>query len=68
MEGILILVTVYAFTAIQGGASFWQQSMLRTVGIPNTALIPNYIYELAFNEWYIVQGGVVLALNTVQRY
>lgn len=68
VEGILILVTVYAFTAIKGGASFWQQSMFRTVGIPKTAFIPEYIYELPFNEWYMVQGGVVLVLNTIQRY
>lgn len=67
VEGIVILITVYAFTAIKGGASFWSQSMFRTVGIPHYAFIPDYIYELPFNEWYMVQGGVVLVLNTVQR-
>jgi len=66
VEGIIILVLIYAFTAIQGGASFWQQSMFRTFGIPESALIPDYVYELAFNEWYMVQGGFVLVLNTVQ--
>ncbi|TAQ88562.1 hypothetical protein B7494_g3083 [Chlorociboria aeruginascens] len=66
VEGILILVTVYAFTAIKGGASFWQQSMFRTVGIPEYDFIPDYIYELPFNEWYMVQGGTVLILNTIQ--
>ncbi|KAG0650365.1 putative CDP-alcohol phosphatidyltransferase class-I family [Hyphodiscus hymeniophilus] len=66
VEGILILVTVYAFTAIKGGGSFWQQSMFRTVGIPKSALIPNYLYELPFNEWYMIQGGIVLVLNTIQ--
>jgi len=66
VEGILILVTVYAFTGLKGGASFWQQSMFRTVGIPNYKFIPNYIYELPFNEWYMVQGGFVLVLNTIQ--
>ncbi|RFU34452.1 hypothetical protein B7463_g1843, partial [Scytalidium lignicola] len=50
VEGILILVTVYAFTAIKGGASFWQQSMFKTVGIPSLAFIPDYIYEMPFNE------------------
>lgn len=68
VEGIVILITVYAFTAIKGGASFWGQSMLRTVGIPHYAFIPDYVYELPFNEWYMVQGGIVLVLNTVQRY
>lgn len=42
--------------------------MFRTVGIPKAAFIPEYIYELPFNEWYMVQGGVVLVLNTIQRY
>lgn len=68
VEGIVILILVYAFTAIKGGASFWQQSMFRTFGIPESALIPSVIYELAFNEWYMVQGGIVLVLNTVQSY
>lgn len=67
VEGIVILITVYAFTAIKGGGSFWQQSMLRTIGVPETQLIPDFIYEMRFNDWYLVQGSVVLVLNTVQR-
>ncbi|RDW61331.1 sn-1,2-diacylglycerol cholinephosphotransferas-like protein [Coleophoma crateriformis] len=66
VEGILILVAVYAFTGIKGGASFWQQSMFRTVGIPHLAIIPDILYEMPFNEWYMVQGGFVLVLNTIQ--
>jgi ethanolaminephosphotransferase len=66
VEGILILVAVYAFTAIKGGASFWQQAMFPTVGIPKYAFIPEYVYNLPFNEWYMVQGGFVLVLNTIQ--
>ncbi|KAH6677667.1 sn-1,2-diacylglycerol cholinephosphotransferas-like protein [Halenospora varia] len=54
VEGIVILTLV-----------FWQQAMLPTVGIPQ-GFIPNYIYNLPFNEWYMVQGGIVLVLNTVQ--
>ncbi|KAH8802821.1 sn-1,2-diacylglycerol cholinephosphotransferase-like protein [Xylogone sp. PMI_703] len=65
VEGILILVTVYFFTAIKGGASFWQQSMFRTLGIPHLAIIPDFLYEMPFNEWYMVQGGVVLVYNTI---
>lgn len=68
VEGILTLCIVYAFTAIKGGGSFWQQSMLRTVGISKNDLIPEYLYELPFNQWYMVYGGIVLVLNTVQRY
>jgi ethanolaminephosphotransferase len=66
VEGIVILTCVYAFTAIKGGGSFWQQSMFRTVGIPELPFIPQYIHDLPFNEWYMVQGGIVLVLNTVQ--
>lgn len=68
VEGIVILWSVYAFTAFKGGASFWEQSMLRTVGIPESSLIPDFLYEMPFNEWYMVQGGVVLVLNTIQSY
>jgi len=66
VEGIIILVFVYAFTAFKGGASFWQQSMFATVGVPKYEFIPEYIYNLPFNEWWMVQGGIVLVLNTVQ--
>jgi len=62
------MVFVYAFTAYNGGASFWSQSLFLTFGIPKSALIPDYVYELAFNEWFMVQGGIVLVLNTVQSY
>lgn len=68
VEGIVILCIVYAFTAVMGGGSFWQQSMFRTIGVPELSFIPSVIYELPFNEWYIVQGTVILFFNTVQRY
>ncbi|KAG9240163.1 sn-1,2-diacylglycerol cholinephosphotransferas-like protein [Calycina marina] len=66
VEGILIMVCVYAVTAVNGGASFWSQSMFHTVGIPHLAIIPDQVYELAFNEWFMIQGGFVLVLNTFQ--
>lgn len=66
VEGIVILVLVYAWTAYMGGASFWQQSMFATIGVPHWKFIPEYIYQLAFNEWYMVQGGSILVLNTIQ--
>ncbi|KAL8678239.1 MAG: hypothetical protein Q9186_005386 [Xanthomendoza sp. 1 TL-2023] len=68
VEGILTLCIVYAFTAIKGGGSFWQQSMFQTLGVSNYDFIPNYLYNLPFNEWYMVYGGFVLVLNTLQRY
>jgi ethanolaminephosphotransferase len=68
VEGILTLCIVYAITAVKGGGSYWQQSMLRTFGVPKQEWMPDYFYNLAFNEWYMVYGGIVLVLNTVQRY
>ena len=69
VEGILILVAVYAFTGYVGGAHFWQQSALATVGVPQTlgALsIPDFFYDLSFTEWYMVQGAVVMVSNTIE--
>ncbi|KAI0897520.1 Choline/ethanolaminephosphotransferase [Annulohypoxylon nitens] len=66
VEGILILVGVYALTGFMGGASFWQQSMFATLKIPQTLGIPQQIYDLSFTQWYMVQGSVVLVLNTVE--
>ena len=67
VEGILTLCIVYAFTAYEGGAHFWHQSMLRTFGIEKHDFIPEVVYELPFTDWYIIYGGVVLVANTIQR-
>lgn len=67
VEGILILCIVYAFTAVKGGGSFWQQSLLQTLGVAKYSFIPDYVYQLPFTEWYMVYGGIVLCLNTLQR-
>jgi len=64
VEGLLILVTVYGVTAYVGGGSFWQQSLFESVGIPHLSFIPDYVYNLAWNEWYMVQAGSILVLNT----
>lgn len=48
-----------------GGAHFWQQSMLRTLGVPEK-ILPASIYELSFTQWYLVQGTVVLVFNTFE--
>lgn len=67
VEGILTLCIVYAFTAIKGG-DFWQQSLLASIGVEKHGFIPDAVYKLAWNEWYLYYGGVVLLFNTVQRY
>ncbi|KAI1501652.1 CDP-alcohol phosphatidyltransferase-domain-containing protein [Biscogniauxia marginata] len=66
VEGILILVFVYALTGYMGGASFWQQSMFGALGVPKTLRIPAYIYNLTFTQWYMVQGLFVLVFNTIE--
>ncbi|OTB04712.1 hypothetical protein M426DRAFT_320576 [Hypoxylon sp. CI-4A] len=66
VEGILILVGVYALTGFMGGASFWQQSMLATLHVPTSLNIPEWIYDLTFTQWYMVQGTIVLVFNTVE--
>lgn len=66
VEGVLILVSVYALTGYLGGASFWQQSMLRCLGVPETLGLPHQLYEMSFTDWYLVQGLVVLVFNTVE--
>ena len=68
VEGILTLCIVYAITAVKGGGSFWQQSMLQTVGVAKHDIIPDYFYDMPWNQWYMVYGGIVLVANTVQRY
>ncbi|EXJ77546.1 ethanolaminephosphotransferase [Capronia epimyces CBS 606.96] len=65
VEGVLTLVTVYFLTWLKGGASYWQQPMLPSLGFPKSALIPDSLYQLAWNEWYMVYGGLVLVFNTV---
>lgn len=67
VEGILTLCIVYALTAYLGGGSFWQRSMLASIGIKNYDFIPNILYDLAWNEWYMVYGGIVLVFNTISR-
>ncbi|KAG7291580.1 hypothetical protein NEMBOFW57_001599 [Staphylotrichum longicolle] len=71
VEGILTVAAVYALTGFLGGASFWSQGMLQTVGIPQAlpggfVVIPSFVYNLSFTDWYMVQGTVVLVYNTVE--
>lgn len=67
VEGILTLCIVYALTAFLGGGSFWQQSMFASMGMHRYEFIPDRVYNLAWNEWYMVYGGIVLVFNTVSR-
>ena len=67
VEGILTLCIVYAITGYIGGGSYWQKSAIEAIGIERSAAIPDLIYSLSWNEWWIVYGGVVLVGNTLSR-
>lgn len=64
VEGVLTLVVVYFVTYLKGGASYWQQPMLRHLGVPKNGLIPQGLYQQSWGEWYILYGGLVLLYNT----
>lgn len=64
----MTLCIVYAITAVTGRGSIWQQSMFETLNIPHYSVIPDYFYNLPFNEWWIIYGGIVLVYNTIERY
>ena len=63
VEGILTLCIVFFITAIKGGGSYWQQPMMPSLGLPK--VLPDFLYQKAWNEWYMVYGGAVLVFNTV---
>lgn len=66
VEGVLMMVAVYALTGYLGGAHFWEQSLFAVFDVPSNIGIPSYIYNLSFTEWYLVQGSIVLVLNTLE--
>ncbi|CEJ92125.1 Putative Choline/ethanolaminephosphotransferase [[Torrubiella] hemipterigena] len=66
VEGVLMMVAVYALTGYLGGAHVWEQSLFAVVGVPTNIGIPSYIYNLSITEWYLVQGSIVLVLNTLE--
>jgi ethanolaminephosphotransferase len=67
VEGILTLCIVYFITGVKGGGSFWQKSLLASVGVKKHDFIPDVVYNLAWNEWYLIYGGVILVFNTLER-
>ncbi|PNS17896.1 hypothetical protein CAC42_3855 [Sphaceloma murrayae] len=65
VEGILSICVVYALTAYLGGGDFWQQSLLSSLNISQPSFLPNYLYSLAWTDYYMAYGGLVLVFNTV---
>lgn len=66
VEGVLIICAIYAATGYFGGGHIWTNSALQTFGVPKSFLIPDLIYNMSFSDWYMVQGFVVLCLNTLE--
>ncbi|PHH87349.1 hypothetical protein CDD83_8985 [Cordyceps sp. RAO-2017] len=66
VEGVLLLASVFALTGYLGGAHVWQQSAMETLGVPATLGLPRVLYRLSFTEWYMLQGFVVIVLNTLE--
>ncbi|KAF7131013.1 hypothetical protein CNMCM5793_003948 [Aspergillus hiratsukae] len=64
VEGVLTLCTVFAFTAYQGGGSFWHRPMLETIGIPKLDVMPAHLYEMPFTQWYLIYGAIILFFAT----
>ncbi|RAH75576.1 aminoalcoholphosphotransferase [Aspergillus aculeatinus CBS 121060] len=64
VEGVLTLCVVFGFTAYMGGGSFWHQPMLETVGLPKPDFLPDQLYGMAFTQWYMVYGAVLLFFAT----
>ncbi|TQS35088.1 hypothetical protein Golomagni_04502 [Golovinomyces magnicellulatus] len=68
VEGVLILISIYLFTAFKGGASFWQQSVFDVIGIKRPVSFPSRINSLLFNDLFLIQGALVLIINIIQSY
>lgn len=64
VEGVLTLCVVFAFTAYEGGGSFWHRPMFDTMGVPKLDWIPEAAYEMPFTQWYLVYGGLLLFFAT----
>lgn len=64
VEGVLTLIIVYFITYLKGGASYWEQPMLPSLGVPKLEFVPEGLYQQSWGEWYIAYGGLVLLFNT----
>ena len=66
VEGVLTLCAVFFITYLKGGGSFWQQSMLHSIGIEKHGMIPDIVYDRGWNEWFMVYGGLVMVFNALE--
>ncbi|KAJ4417588.1 Phosphotransferase [Gnomoniopsis sp. IMI 355080] len=66
VEGVLLICGIYAATGFLGGGHVWSYSAFETVGVPHLSVIPDFIYNMSFTDWSLVQGFVVLCMNTME--
>lgn len=66
VEGVLILISIYLFTAFKGHASFWQQPAFQALEIQPPEYLPQSIKDISFSNLYVIQGAVVLFVNVFQ--
>lgn len=66
VEGVLLIVGIYAATGFFGGGHIWANAVLPTLGVPHFSIIPDFLYNLSFTDLSLVQGFVVLCLNTAE--
>ncbi|TGZ83737.1 ethanolaminephosphotransferase [Ascodesmis nigricans] len=64
VEGVLTLAAVYAWTAVKGGGSYWQQPMLKTLGIDDSWL-PESLRGMSWAHTYLAYGGLMLSFNVI---
>lgn len=66
VEGVLMICLIFAATGYLGGGHIWANPMLPTLHIPQLPFVPDLVYNMSFTEWSMVQGFVVLFLNTTE--
>jgi ethanolaminephosphotransferase len=64
VEGVLTLVIVYFVTFLKGGGSYWQQPTLPALGFSKPEVMPDFLYQKTWADWYMFYGGAVLIFNT----
>lgn len=64
VEGVLLMCIIYVITALKGG-SLWQTPLQDIMGgrIPG---LPDFLQRMPLNNWYLVIGGLILGLNSIQ--
>ncbi|KAE8209910.1 hypothetical protein CF327_g6157 [Tilletia walkeri] len=70
VEGILMIVAVYAVTAYAGGPTFWDQGVLNVTGLSKIGIVQQFLsrWNFPLSEAFLLFGAVGLAFNVVASY